>query len=77
MHVEEDVRLADELEVEDEDGLVVIPRISVLDPVSRSVCITVDFNGASTYKFCTRSGPGLGVTRLILTGAWLMLDKVF
>ena len=46
-----------------------------LDPVSRSFCwlldITLDFSGASTYKFCTRSGSGLGATRLIFTGCGL------
>ena len=41
-----------------------------LDPVSKSACldITFDLSGASTYRFCTRSGPGLGEMRLILIG---------
>ena len=40
------------------------------DPVSKSFCldITFDLSGASTYKFCTRSGPGLGEIRLMLIG---------
>jgi hypothetical protein len=69
--VDEGVKFVDEVDVT--IVVVVTLCIFVLDPVSRSFCwlfvITLDFRGASTYKFCTRSGPGLGATRLILTGA--------
>jgi hypothetical protein len=48
-----------------------------LDPVSKSCCldITFDLSGASTYRFCTRSGPGLGVIRLILIGVLFRFDN--
>jgi len=38
VHVEDDVRFTDELDVDTGDGLELIPCILVLDPVSKSFC---------------------------------------
>ena len=69
---EVDVKLVDERDATMEVGAVVIAFMFVLDPVRKSPCwlfdITVDLSGASTYRFCTRSGLGLGEIRLMLTG---------
>lgn len=81
-----DVEFIDDNGVMVEEGVGVITSLFVLDIGSSvrlfdgSTCcwrfdITPGLSGASTYRFCTRSGPGLGDIRLILTGACVKPDK--
>lgn len=81
-----DVEFVDDNDVIIEEVEVVIPSLFDLDTGSTvrlfdaSTCcwlldITPGLSGASTYRFCTRSGPGRGEIRLILIGACVKPDK--
>ena len=81
-----DVEFVDDNDVIIEEVEVGIPPLFDLDTGSTvrlldgsTFCwlfdITPGLSGASTYRFCTRSGPGLGDIRLILIGACVKPDK--